>query len=258
MQNNTIFGYYQPYHLIVLNKVASTNDYLKQLLSNFKPLPPWTAIMAKMQTEGRGQRGTSWITEPGQNLTASIYVELENIGVSRQFLLTAMASLAVCDTVRSYVPDKKVCIKWPNDIYIDSQKVCGILIENKISGNKLIASIIGIGLNIAQTDFLGDLRQKATSLKMAGAADDLSLVEVLRRIQEGLKMYERLLIGEQQEELLRTYNDRLFQKDEICAYQLKGNVVRGWIRGVGEDGLLEIFVDGEVVKCDLKDIVYQL
>ncbi|NGF55494.1 biotin--[acetyl-CoA-carboxylase] ligase [Parapedobacter sp. SGR-10] len=258
MQNNTIFGYYQPYHLIVLNKVASTNDYLKQLLSNFKPLPSWTAIMAKMQTEGRGQRGTSWVTKPGQNLTASIYVKLENIDVSRQFLLTAMASLAVCDTVRSYIPDKKVCIKWPNDIYIDSQKVCGILIENKISGNKLIASIMGIGLNVAQTDFHEELCQKATSLKLAGATDDLSLVEVLHRIRARLKMYEWFLVGEQQEELLREYNDRLFQRDEICTYQLKGDIVQGWIRGVEEDGLLQIFVDGEMIKCDLKEIAYRL
>ncbi len=258
MQNNTIFGDCQPHYLIVLNKVDSTNDYLKQLLSNFKPLPPLTAIMAKMQTDGRGQRGTSWITVPGENLTVSIYIKSKSLHVSQQFLLTAMVSLAVCNTIIRYVPGKKVSIKWPNDIFIDNKKVCGILIENKISGNKVISSVIGIGLNVYQTSFSEELQRKATSLKAAGTNGSLSLVGIVREIQEHLRIYEQFLAGEKSEELLKEYNERLFQKDEISSYVLKRNLIQGRIIEVEEDGFLKILVDGELLKCDLKDIVYQL
>jgi len=257
LQNNTIFGHYKPLHTIVLNKTTSTNDYLKHLLSNFKPLPEFTAIMAKMQTHGRGQRGSSWITEPGQNLTASVYLKLNKLDTSKQFLLTATSSLALYDTIRHYV-NKNVAIKWPNDIFIDNKKVCGLLIENKISGSQLTTATIGIGLNINQIVFPEDIKEKATSLRLAGLEGSISFIEIIQTIQRYLYHYHQLLTRGSHDELLKQYNERLFQKDEIKIYRTKDQPFYGKIIGVEEDGLLQIIVDGQLTKYDLKDITYQL
>jgi len=257
LQNNTIFGHYQPYPIIVLNKVTSTNDYLKELLSNFTPLPQCTAIMAKMQTAGRGQRGTSWATVAGQNLTSSIYLQPANLALSQQFMLTVISSLALYDVVSSYVP-KQVFIKWPNDIYIERKKVCGILIENKIAGNTLTSSIIGTGLNVNQTDFAEDLKEKATSLRLAGAQQQIPLLDILQNIQSRLAGYQQLLEQGKSRELLALYNEKLFQKNETRPYQVKNSLCDGKIVGVGHDGLLQMLIDGNLFKYDLKDVVYQL
>jgi BirA family biotin operon repressor/biotin-[acetyl-CoA-carboxylase] ligase len=100
LQNNTFFGDLLRRHIIVLNRATSTNDYLKQLLANFTPLPEYTAIMAKAQTEGRGQRGTKWLSLPQQNLTVSFYLKPHDLPLSKQFFLTVIGSLAVRDTLK--------------------------------------------------------------------------------------------------------------------------------------------------------------
>lgn len=257
MQNNTFFGELTPRHIIVLNKTTSTNDYLKQLLANFTPLPEYTAIMAKTQTNGRGQRGTSWLSEPNQNLTVSLYLKPQQLPVSKQFFLTVIGSLALHDTLCHYT-DRKISIKWPNDIYIDNRKICGLLFENKISGQILSNCVLGIGLNVLQTTFPEDLQQKTISLQQIAPHQSFSFIEAIQHIQRHLCRYNNLLTEGHHEQLIKRYNDCLFQKDEMKTYTVKNQPFEGKIVGVGEDGLLCLWRDGEVVKYDLKDIVYQL
>lgn len=103
MQNNTFFGDLLSRHTIVLHETTSTNDYLLHLLTNSTPLPEYTAIMAKTQTKGRGQRGTTWHATPFSNLTCSIYLRPEGLPIGEQFFLTVIASLAIRDTVLQYI-----------------------------------------------------------------------------------------------------------------------------------------------------------
>lgn len=257
MQNNTFFGDLLPRHTIVLHETTSTNDYLLQLLANSTPLPEYTAIMTKKQTKGRGQRGTIWHATPYSNLTASIYVLPVNLPVNEQFFLTIIASLAVRDTILEYI-DQPVHIKWPNDIYINRRKICGILIENKLVGSKIRASAIGIGLNVFETTFPTELERRAISLLQLNPHIQVSFLEMVYHLQRFTAIYNNMLAQGQHDMLLRKYNEHLFQLDEIRNYLVDGIRISGRITGVDGDGLLQMEQGGTIKKYDLKGLVYQL
>ena len=113
-----------------------------------------TVWIADFQTAGRGQRGNKWESAESENLTFTILLRPEFLSPSRQFCISQICSIGVCRyLVAKGLPAK---IKWPNDIYIGNKKICGMLIEHSIRGDKLAVSIAGIGLNLNQTRFASD------------------------------------------------------------------------------------------------------
>src|SRR5690606_21967339 len=156
-------------------------DYLLHLLTNSTPLPEYTAIMAKTQTKGRGQRGTTWHATPFSNLTCSIYLHPEGLPIGEQFFLTVIASLAVRDTVLQYI-DQPVRIKRPDDIYVGRRKFGGILIENELAGSNIRAAVIGRGLNILETAVPTDSEARAVAFRQLSPRQDFSFVAVIQHI----------------------------------------------------------------------------
>lgn len=149
-------------HIIQLNSIDSTNNYLSKLI-NETDVPNGTVILAQSQTKGRGQRGNSWVSEENKNIACSYYIKLNKLLIEDVFLL----SMAIANAIHKYVNNhfENGLIKWPNDILIGNNKVCGVLIENSISGKYISQSIVGIGININQSDFPEEI--KATSFKLA-------------------------------------------------------------------------------------------
>ncbi|MBD5289338.1 MAG: biotin--[acetyl-CoA-carboxylase] ligase [Bacteroides sp.] len=149
---------------IILPSVPSTNTWAA---ANAAGLPSPSMVCALCQPEGRGQRGNSWESEPGQNLTLSFFVRPDRGFAPReQFLMSEATALAVVDTLRHFGIESKV--KWPNDIYCGDMKICGILIEHSLMGSSIIHSIAGIGLNVNQTLFLSDAPNPISMAMVAG------------------------------------------------------------------------------------------
>ncbi|MBN4085510.1 biotin--[acetyl-CoA-carboxylase] ligase, partial [Flavobacteriaceae bacterium AH-315-B10] len=137
--------------IIKLNAIDSTNSYLKQISSK-EVIEDYTTVTANYQTHGRGQMGTIWNSEKAKNLMCSVFKDCTKVSIKNQFYISMVTSLAIVKTLQSFsVP--KLSVKWPNDILSENKKVCGILIENVIKNNLFEASIIGIGLNVNQTEF---------------------------------------------------------------------------------------------------------
>lgn len=113
-----------------------------------------TVWIADFQSAGRGQRGNKWESKNAENLTFSILFKPLFLSPAHQFQISQIASLGVRRYLCSKGLDAK--IKWPNDIYIGNKKICGMLIEHSISGDKLAGSIVGIGININQKVFSSD------------------------------------------------------------------------------------------------------
>lgn len=257
MQNNTFFGHYQSLPIIVLEETASTNDYSKQLLTNFKPQIGFTAIMAKHQTQGRGQRGTSWQTKASKNMTASFLYAPNNLSIADQFLLTIHSSLAVYDVIKDFVPNE-VYIKWPNDIMIGKKKVAGILMENKVAGHRIKTVIGGIGINVFETEFPIDIAHRSTSLLLENPEINLTILDLVKKVQRRLQHYNTIFQPENSAALLELYNSRLFLKGINADFWVDGASIQGQILGVEKDGQLLVSHPKEFKKYDLKGITYQL
>lgn len=129
--------------------------------------------ITRCQTAGRGQRGNSWEAAPGQNLTLSMLLQPTAIRPAEAFTVSMLISIAIAETVGAAISQPhRVAIKWPNDIYIDEGKVCGILIENSFS-TVYDRAIAGIGLNVNQQQFLSDAPNPVSMRQTAGHDFDL-------------------------------------------------------------------------------------
>ena len=137
-------------------KIESTDSTSSHLAGIAEGCAHGTAVMARVQTAGRGQRGNSWEAEPGMNITLSLLLRPEGLEPARQFIISQAVSLPIVEMLDNFIGADAVSINWPNDIYVNDSKIAGILIENVISGSAISRSIVGVGLNVNQTEFLSD------------------------------------------------------------------------------------------------------
>lgn len=165
--------------IIWLESTDSTNDEAKRRISGLDNL---SVLSALSQTAGRGQRGNSWTAEPGQNLTFSVVmkfripsdhddIELPLLKAADQFVISEITALSTVELLDNH--GIKATIKWPNDIYVDDGKICGVLIENSLRGSYVSSSVIGIGLNVNQRNFDVSLPNPTSMALAAGKQECL-------------------------------------------------------------------------------------
>ena len=254
MQNNTFSTLFVGQNLIKLLEVDSTNNFIKLLVSNSEPLTEGTVIMADHQFAGRGQQSNVWHTEPGLNLTFSIYLKPSFLPITRQFLLNMAVSIGIRNALQVFIPEG-IKVKWPNDIYHNDRKMGGVLIENILAGSTYKASIIGIGLNVNQSVFAPELENRATSMKGILQAD-VNLLAVLAEICSNIeKQYLRLKSGNYKE-LITDYVSGLYKFDTLSSYRQNGEIIEGKIIEVTEAGMLVILVEGEKKEYNFKEIEF--
>lgn len=258
MQNNTFLRLYMGLNLIKLDRVASTNDYLREQLSNFKPFAEGSAIMATEQFQGKGQRGNIWRSEPGKNLTLSILLYPSFLAISKQFFLNVAISLGIAKWLQTQT-NAQITVKWPNDIMANQQKICGILIENQIKKDSISSSIIGMGININQTDFPSEISHKVCSLKkLLQKPDDICIESLLPELFYYLEtQYDRLKAGDGTE-LLKDYNSILMWRGEKHNFLIDNVTVEGTITEVDKEGQLWVDFGKKLISFNLKEIAYQL
>lgn len=112
-------------------------------------------VVARAQTAGRGQRGNSWESEPGKNLTFSLMIRPSAIRPAEAFVMSMAVSVGIVQALRR-LSGLDVLLKWPNDVYVGDFKLAGILIENSFGSGCISHSVVGIGLNVNQKCFLSD------------------------------------------------------------------------------------------------------
>ncbi|NNC49810.1 MAG: biotin--[acetyl-CoA-carboxylase] ligase [Flaviramulus sp.] len=238
-------------HLIKLNATDSTNSYLRRLSAN-ESIENFTTVIAEKQLNGKGQMGAVWSSQSAKNLTCSVFIDMSEFKLEHTFYISIATSLAIFKTLQFYFISR-LSVKWPNDILSEEKKVCGILIENVIKQNEIKGTIIGIGLNVNQSEFKN--LPNAASLKMiSGKIYDLD--EVLNVIINNLKDYFKLLKARKYKTLKDEYERHLFRKDKPSTFRDAGGFIfPGFIKGVTESGNLNVLLEDEVKReFDLKEI----
>ena len=220
--------------VIWLDSIDSTNS---EALRRLPELSGGTVLAAREQTAGRGQRGNTWFSAPGENLTFSIVLKNLPLKAPEAVRLNYMTSVAVASYLESY--GVEAAIKWPNDIYVNGKKICGMLIENVLGAQgEVKASVVGIGINLNQKLF--PQLANATSLSLCtGEAYELEA-----ELGKFLSLFDGLQIHSP--ELFASYSARLFRCGIPATYHdlLTDREYRGVIEGVEPDGRLHIKEEG--------------
>jgi BirA family biotin operon repressor/biotin-[acetyl-CoA-carboxylase] ligase len=253
LQNNIFSGLFVGQNLLTLKEVDSTNNFLKSLLSNSKPLPDGTVIMAESQFAGRGQQNNQWHSEPGKNLTISLLLKPTFLAVTEQFDLTRTISLGVFDALLPLLGNQ-LKIKWPNDIYFGDRKLGGMLIENIVQSGQIKNAIIGIGLNVNQEHFPPGAGG-ATSLKQI-LQTDYDLRALLSDICSHIEAYYLNLKAGKIADIRAAYLNRLYWFNESRSFKANAAIFSGVIKNVTNNGLLVVLKENEEVTYDLKEIEF--
>lgn len=236
--------------IIRVGETHSTNNYLRELLAK-GALPEGSVVIADYQTAGKGQVGNSWESEAGKNLMFSLLLYPGFIPANRQFLISQIASLSVKETLDAYVGG--VTVKWPNDIYWEDRKICGMLIENDLSGQHLYSSIIGIGININQEKFRSNAPNPVSLIRITGKSYDRD--EVLIRFLRIFFRYYCLLAEEKEEEIRAAYMAALYRADGYHPYADEHGRFQARIHAIEPTGHLILQLpDGECRRYAFKEV----
>lgn len=231
-----------------LERTGSTNDVIAGGSYSHGDV-----VIAGVQTAGRGQRGNTWSSEWGMNLTFSMLLEPDFMLPDRQFLLSEAVALSLTDMLDSYGIEAR--IKWPNDIYVGDRKIAGILIENDIMGIKLRRSIVGVGLNVNQRFFDAGIPNPVSMFLVTGR--EYRLDDVFGRWYGNMLSRYGQLEDRRSGQVEQDYMFQLYRVNEVHDYRVGNDIVKGKIRHVKPSGELVLEnMDGVRTEYLFKEIEY--
>ena len=229
------------YKIIHIEETDSTNRWLKAHGEGTM------VVVADYQTAGKGCGTNSWESERGKNLTFSMLIHPTDIPASQQFRITEVVSVALCEVLEQYIGD--VSIKWPNDIYMGDKKICGVLIENRLQGNVIVDSIIGIGLNVNQTEFVSDAPNPVSLRQLLGREIDREAL-----LHDFLETLETVSSSET---TYSAYRNKLFRLGKQAVFSDETGRFEGTIQDVETDGRLLIKdLSGQARRYAFKEVQF--
>ncbi len=236
--------------LIYVPECHSTNSLLSDL-NDRQELPEGTVLITNHQTAGRGQRGNAWEAMPGLNLTFSILLRPDFLEPKDQFRLSMAVSISIAQSLGTFIHDE-IKLKWPNDILVNGKKMGGVLIESQLQSGSHACSIVGLGINVNQSQFSFP---GAASMNMAtGLTYDLN--ELLQRLLEVLEGEYLMLRNGGIRALKQRYLDYLFRFKEPHQFESDGENFIGTIHDVDEYGRLCMISDGKTRSFSFKEVKF--
>ena len=239
------------FKLLHIAETDSTNRWLKEHASAED-----VVVWADFQTAGRGCGTNTWESERGKNLLFSVLFHPQAIAPNKQFLISMAVSVAIARVVEQdmlmLASTPTVSIKWPNDIYVDDRKICGILIENRLQGNCVKDSIIGVGLNVNQTVFRGDAPNPISYAQLFG--NDYNRMVILQNV---LGQFGRLMEQTDAEDLKAEYRRRLYRQQGYYLFRDGSGDFEAQVLTVEDDGRLVLRLqNGEKRRYAFKEVQF--
>ncbi len=217
-------------------------------------------VTTDYQTHGHGQVNTVWESARGENLLFSFLFQPQHITAGEQFFLSEIACLAVAHTLDAYT--EGISVKWPNDVYHHNRKICGMLLRHTLSGAQISATLVGIGLNLNQKQFVGDAPNPVSLRQIIGRPVDRE--EVLCRFAHHFDRLLRAVIPPdaderlaQRQRLHHEYLRRLYHRDGAYDYvdAASGETFSAHIVDVAPTGQLTLrTTDGRLRHYHFKEV----
>lgn len=240
--------------IIRLQETDSTNNYMHGR-ANPEEMPEGSVVWAEFQRAGRGQTGNAWESAAGENLTFSVVLYPTFLPANHQFLISQIASLSVKQLLDAYVGG--ISIKWPNDIYWHDRKICGMLIENDLSGQYIYSSILGIGININQKEFHGDAPNPVSLYQILGQETDRE--KLMKEFLGRLYANYLLLLQEKETTIQAAYREALYRKEGFHLYEDANGRFKAAISGIEPSGHLCLRLkDDTIRRYEFKEVKFFL
>lgn len=243
------------YKNINFDTIASTNGWL----SNEVQLGNTTdrlVVSANFQTHGMGMTSNVWHSKKNQNILCSIGLKPDKILPAEQFLLSKLISLAALDVLQLYLPTSELQVKWPNDIYVNDCKIAGALISCTILGNTIDYAVVGLGMNVNQSNFPKWIPNPVSMKLIAGKRFDRILIQN-QIVTAFFKRYDEYAETKYRLSIDRLYLQRMYRFAVKAPYLINNRKVMAKIEGVNEFGqLLLRQADEKLDAYDMKEVVF--
>lgn len=233
----------------ILSDVDSTNNFAAKLINDGIG-GHGSVIMAENQSNGRGQQGSLWQSDPNLNLLCSIVLSSKALSKINPIRINWYVSICIIDFLKR--KDIIAQIKWPNDILVHENKISGILIENKFVGSSFKNSIIGVGINVNQSEFNG---LSATSMFLQSNIN-YSIIQLLDDFIFSLNQNEQYMFLKQDDQLKKRYLNSLFGLGEERHFSSASGTFKGKIVDVDEVGRLIVEYNGQKCLFQNKEIKF--
>jgi BirA family transcriptional regulator, biotin operon repressor / biotin---[acetyl-CoA-carboxylase] ligase len=237
--------------IIHLESVDSTNNYTANLLKDGK-ISSGAVILSDIQTEGRGQRSNTWQSLPFENLTFSFLLKPSNLRNISPITINHCVSLALAEFIVEL--GLKPQLKWPNDIYVNNQKIAGILIENNFNSGIVTNSITGIGVNINQTSFDSLNATSLALLKDEKYPIKGILFDIIFQLNKQFHLFETT----SSEAVKERYDKNLWRINEIVRFNIANTHKQGVVLGTNTDGSLLVQFEDEILSFRNGEISFDL
>jgi len=236
-------------------EVVSTHTLMMDKAEARIQPPHGYVLAAQHQSGGKGLADNLWESEEGKNLLASVFLTPDQLLADKQFYLNMAFSLSVYYTIKHFLPDKKVCIKWPNDIYVDDFKIAGILISHTVTGQYIGYSVVSTGININQKEFASDAPNPIALIHYLH--DEIPVNAVLQVLIKEMNRYYQMFIKEKFIELHRQYTSHLYGLKQWRDYSYRNEIIKARIVKVLAFGQLELETElGQLIRCEFKEISF--
>jgi BirA family biotin operon repressor/biotin-[acetyl-CoA-carboxylase] ligase len=221
-------------NFVELQTVDSTNNYTVKKVHAGLAFHG-NVFFAHEQFAGKGQFGKRWNAAPNENIIMSVVLEPDFLTISQQFFLSVCVAGACIDFISEYIPNG-FFIKWPNDLYWRDRKIGGILIENILQGDEWKFAIVGIGININQTEFPEFLPNPVSLKQITGKT--FSAVDLAKELCNKIEEKYQQLKSAGFDNLLKEYNRYLFRNNEKVRLKKENIVFETTIIEATKDGQL--------------------
>jgi len=232
--------------------IGSTNDRARAALAS--GTGDGLAVVADLQTAGRGRQGRTWVSPAGCNLAVSVAVR-PHLRSERAGLLGLAAAVAARDACGAMLPRDTLAIRWPNDVVsAEGLKVAGLLLETSLDGTAIADAVIGIGINVnwRRAEMPAELAARAVSL--ADLADQqldrVALLDLLLRHLDA-----ELAALEAGDSPVPRFRDASALDGRWVTVDVGSSRLDGRVQGIADDGALQLELDGRLEALSIGEVV---
>ena len=224
------------------DEIDSTNNYMKENISSFAN---YDIVSSKVQTSGRGRRGNTWLSSEGMALFSFLLKPEKELSIIEATKLPLLAGISTLSALKK-IKDGAYSFKWTNDVFLNSKKLCGILIE-RVKDN----FIVGIGINVANK-IPEDIKNIAISMESNYDIEKL----ILKVVEEFSVYYKRFSEGKWSE-IIEEINSYNFLKDKKIRVNIGDKIFEGIAKNIVEDGRIQIEMNGEIKLFSVGEITIE-